>query len=84
MDGKRIDFRLTDYLKPRGIYPYDSLAPTMETFRENGYTVVLIAVAGFVYLVGHPGNSARPWTNNGQSYKTAADGLAVRNGRSHG
>lgn len=75
------EFRLADYLQPRGRYPYAQLAPDLEAALAAGETVYLWSVPGFFMLSGHPNMTEHgiPWSDGRDNYATAADCLAGRN-----
>jgi hypothetical protein len=75
--------RLKSFLGPNNVRPYDTLPDTLESLRRDGYTVCLIAVAGFTCLSGYPGDSEYPWWDGTgtMEYRTAGDALKGKNGR---
>lgn len=84
--GETATFWLKDYLGPNGVYKYETLAPTMEEHRRLGYHVVLLSVPRFTMLTGFPDEgdtpSEYPWFGDSEMYKTAQDGLSIKNGLS--
>ena len=81
----KIDFRLADYLRPRGTRPYDTLAPDLEEALADGYTVYLWSVPNFFMLAGHPDlvQYGRPWSDGNAWYKTAKDCINGKNGKAN-
>lgn len=82
----KVDFKLADYLSPRGKYPYSQLATDLETALASGNTVYLWSVPGFFMLSGHPdpnnyGKKWRPWSDGELDYRTAKDALNGKNGK---
>ncbi len=75
-------FRLRDYLSPGGKYPYDDLAPDLESAFSAGYVVYLFDVPGNMMVTGYPleedDDDYRPWANmdcRDMYYGTAKEAL---------
>lgn len=87
-DKKIAHFRLADFLRPNGIYPYETLAQEMEEMRADGHIVYVWSVPGFMMVSGHPDREnlvqEYPWRSNGMHYRTAANCLAIKGGISEG
>lgn len=81
--GNEVNVYLADYLKPRGIYLYASLAPQMEAYHKEGKQVMLIGVPGYILATNYPGaTDGKVWSNlRGDFFATAEDLLAGRRTR---
>jgi hypothetical protein len=77
-----IEFRLRDYLLPGGKFKREVLPQHLEDALQAGNRVWLISVPGHFMLSGTPGTHPnwRPWSDGNYWYKTAKDGLDMKNG----